>query len=146
MIVQSVSSSPSFKSNIKNLDMAENLQQVARNADKTNKKKTTIIGGLAALAIVGTIATVAIIKHKNMPCDVKKALNNFKTTNSNAESAQKQINGITENCKKIYNEVTELYKYFQYLTKKHPTPFEKIGYYCSIEFYKGLFKKYKNEE
>ncbi len=34
-----------------------------------------------------------------------------------------------------------LYKYFQYLTKKYPTPFEKIGYYCSIEFYKSLFKR-----
>ena len=34
-----------------------------------------------------------------------------------------------------------LYKYFQYLTKKYPTPFEKISYYCSIEFYKGLFKR-----
>ena len=34
-----------------------------------------------------------------------------------------------------------LYKYFQYLTKKYPEPFEKIGYYCSIEFYKSLFKR-----
>ena len=33
------------------------------------------------------------------------------------------------------------YLYFQHLTKKYPKPFEKIGYYCSIEFYKGLFKK-----
>ena len=39
-----------------------------------------------------------------------------------------------------------LYKYFQFLTKKCPIPFEKIGYYCSIEFYKGLFNKYKNKE
>ena len=38
------------------------------------------------------------------------------------------------------------YLYFKFLTKKYPTPFEKIGYYSSIEFYKGLFKKYKNEE
>ena len=34
-----------------------------------------------------------------------------------------------------------LYKYFQYLTKKYPKPFEKIGYYCSIEFYKDIFKR-----
>ena len=34
-----------------------------------------------------------------------------------------------------------LYKYFQHLTKKYPKPFEKIGYYCSIEFYKNLFKR-----
>ena len=38
-----------------------------------------------------------------------------------------------------------LYKYFQFLTKKHPMPFEKIGYYCSIEFYKGLFEKILSE-
>lgn len=34
-----------------------------------------------------------------------------------------------------------LYKLFQYLTKKYPHPFEKIGYYSSIEFYKKFFKK-----
>ena len=34
-----------------------------------------------------------------------------------------------------------LYKYFQYLTKKYPTPFEKISYYCSIEYYKNFFKR-----
>ena len=39
-----------------------------------------------------------------------------------------------------------LYKYFQYLTKKYPTPFEKIGYYCSIEFYKGLFKRITSKD
>ena len=38
-----------------------------------------------------------------------------------------------------------LYKYFQFLTKKCPIPFEKIGYYCSIEFYKGLFKRILSE-
>ncbi len=37
------------------------------------------------------------------------------------------------------------YKYFKYLTKKYPMPFEKIGYYCSIEFYKGLFEKILSE-
>lgn len=34
-----------------------------------------------------------------------------------------------------------LYKCFQYLTKKYPYPFEKIGYYCSIEFYKNVLRK-----
>ncbi len=34
-----------------------------------------------------------------------------------------------------------LYKYFQYLTKKYPNTFGKIGYYFSIECYKNLFKK-----
>ena len=34
-----------------------------------------------------------------------------------------------------------LYKYFQYLTKKYPNTFNKIGYYFSIECYKNLLKK-----
>ena len=34
-----------------------------------------------------------------------------------------------------------LYKYLKYLTKKYPKPFEKIGYYSSIKFFKGLFKR-----
>ena len=34
-----------------------------------------------------------------------------------------------------------LYKYFQYLTKKYPNTFNKIGYYFSIECYRNLFKK-----
>ena len=33
------------------------------------------------------------------------------------------------------------YLYFKHLTKKHPAPFEKIGYYFSIEFYKNIFNK-----
>ena len=33
------------------------------------------------------------------------------------------------------------YLYFKHLTKKHPVPFEKIGYYFSIEFYKSIFDK-----
>ena len=37
-----------------------------------------------------------------------------------------------------------LYKYFQYLTKKFPQPFEKIGYYCSIEFFKDTIKNLSN--
>lgn len=39
-----------------------------------------------------------------------------------------------------------LYKFFQYLTKKFPTPFQKIGYYSSIEFWKGLYKKLNNQD
>jgi len=31
--------------------------------------------------------------------------------------------------------------FFEFLTKKFPRPFEKIGYWCSIEFYKKIFKK-----
>ena len=37
------------------------------------------------------------------------------------------------------------YFYFQFLTKKHPIPFEKIGYYSSIEFYRGIFEKILSE-
>jgi len=37
-----------------------------------------------------------------------------------------------------------LYKYFQYLTKKHPKPFEKIGYYSSIQFWKDMINKIKS--
>ena len=33
------------------------------------------------------------------------------------------------------------YLYFKHLTKKHPVPFKKIGYYFSIEFYKNIFNK-----
>ncbi len=31
-----------------------------------------------------------------------------------------------------------LYKYFNYLTIKYPIPFNRIGYYCSIEFFRDL--------
>ena len=34
-----------------------------------------------------------------------------------------------------------LYKFFGLLTKKFPFPFEKIGYYTSIEFVKDLYMK-----
>ncbi len=41
------------------------------------------------------------------------------------------------------------YKFFQYLTKKFPHPFEKIGYYSSLPFWKGkiafLRTKIKNK-
>ena len=32
-------------------------------------------------------------------------------------------------------------KFFNFLTKKFPTPFKQIGYFFSLEFYKDLFKK-----
>lgn len=34
-----------------------------------------------------------------------------------------------------------VYLFFNFLTKKFPTPFEQIGYFFSIEFYKDLFSK-----
>lgn len=33
--------------------------------------------------------------------------------------------------------------FFEFLTKKFPKPFEKIGYFFSIEFYKKIFKRKK---
>lgn len=38
-----------------------------------------------------------------------------------------------------------LYKYFNYLTMKYPVPFEKIGYYSSVEFYKDLWRKIRKK-
>ena len=38
-----------------------------------------------------------------------------------------------------------LYKFFNFLTKKFPTPFKQIGYFFSIEFYKDLYKKLLNK-
>ncbi len=35
-----------------------------------------------------------------------------------------------------------VYLFFNFLTKKFPTPFKQIGYFFSIEFYKGLFGKH----
>ena len=37
-----------------------------------------------------------------------------------------------------------VYLFFNFLTKKFPTPFKQIGYFFSLEFYKDLFKKYRN--
>lgn len=34
-----------------------------------------------------------------------------------------------------------VYLFFNFLTKKFPTPFKQIGYFFSIEFYKDLFKR-----
>ena len=39
-----------------------------------------------------------------------------------------------------------LYKFFNFLTKKFPTPFQQIGYFFSIEFYKNIYKKLKNRQ
>ncbi len=38
-----------------------------------------------------------------------------------------------------------LYKFFGFLTQKFPFPFEKIGYYTSIEFPKDLYSKIKGK-
>ena len=38
-----------------------------------------------------------------------------------------------------------VYLFFNFLTKKFPTPFKQIGYFFSIEFYKDLFRKTLNK-
>ena len=38
-----------------------------------------------------------------------------------------------------------LYKFFNFLTQKFPTPFKQIGYFFSIEFYRDLYRKLKNK-
>ena len=38
-----------------------------------------------------------------------------------------------------------VYLFFNFLTKKFPTPFEQIGYFFSIEFYKDLYRKIINK-
>lgn len=38
-----------------------------------------------------------------------------------------------------------VYLFFNFLTKKFPTPFKQIGYFFSIEFYKDLYKKAENK-
>lgn len=34
--------------------------------------------------------------------------------------------------------------FFNFLTKKFPKPFEKIGYVCSVKFFKNVLKRIKN--
>ncbi len=38
-----------------------------------------------------------------------------------------------------------VYLFFNFLTKKFPTPFKQIGYFFSIKFYKDLYKKLLNK-
>ena len=38
-----------------------------------------------------------------------------------------------------------VYLFFNFLTKKFPTPFKQIGYFFSVEFYKDLYKKVLNK-
>lgn len=38
-----------------------------------------------------------------------------------------------------------LYKFFNFLTRKFPTPFKQIGYFFSIDFYRDLYRKLKNK-
>ena len=101
-----------FNSKINFGNDIQKVQNTVQEAGKNNKK-TAIIGGVAALALAGTVAIVAIKRHK-VPDEIKTALDNFKATNeaanSLAESAQKQAEEIVESGKKLFDEVTELFK------------------------------------
>ena len=113
MSVQSVSPFSNFKTNFNTVNSAVANPQEVQKAGKINKKTAAIVGGLAALAFAGTVAVVAIKRHK-VPDEIKTALDNFKATNeaanSLAESAQKQAEEIVESGKKLFDEVTELFK------------------------------------
>ena len=117
MSIQSVNPFSNFKTNFnKTNSIATNPQQVQNNANesgKNSKKTAAIIGGLAALAFAGTVAAVAIKRHK-VPNEVQSALNDFRATNEavNAfiESAQKQADEAMEYAQKLFDEVTGLFK------------------------------------
>ena len=115
MSIQSVNPFSNFKTNFnKTSSMATNPQQVQNNANESGKSnKKAIIGGLAALAFAGTVAAVAIKRHK-VPNEVQSALNDFRATNEavNAfiESAQKQADEAMEYAQKLFDEVTGLFK------------------------------------
>lgn len=97
-----------------NSNAAANSEQ-AQNPVKAflGDKKAAAIGGVAALAILGTVAAVAIKRHK-APNEIKIALDNLKATNetvnSLVQSVQKQADEITQYAKKVYGEVTELFE------------------------------------
>ena len=115
MSIQSVNPFSNFKTNFnKTNSMATNPQQVQNNANESGKSnKKAIIGGLAALAFAGTVAAVAIKRHK-VPNEVQSALNDFRATNEAAnafiESAQKQADEAMEYAQKLFDEVTGLFK------------------------------------
>ena len=115
MSVQSVNPFSNFKTNF-NTNTATVPQQVQNTSDKTgtsNKKTAAIIGGLAALAFAGTVAAVAIKRHK-VPNEVQSTLNDFRATNEAVntfiESAQKQADEAMEYAQKLFDEVTGLFK------------------------------------
>ena len=117
MSVQSVSPFSNFKTNNNTskstITNSQAVQNVAQEAGKINKKTAAIVGGLAALAFAGTVAAVAIKRHK-APYEIKIALDNLKATNetvnSLVQSVQKQADEITQYAKKVYGEVTELFE------------------------------------
>lgn len=117
MSVQSVGPFSNFKTNFNTTKQTatdpQAVQDVAKDVSKNNKKTAAIIGGVAALAILGTGALVAIKRHK-VPNEIKTALNNFKETNKAAnalaQNVQKQADEVTEYAKKLFNEVSDLFE------------------------------------
>ncbi len=117
MSVQSVGPFSNFKTNLNTTKQAATdpqiVQDVAKDVSKNNKKTAAIIGGVAALAILGTGALVAIKRHK-VPNEIKTALNNFKETNEAAnalaQNVQKQADEVTEYAQRLFNEVSDLFK------------------------------------
>lgn len=121
MSTQQVNPFSSFKTNLNSVNTtsantaATNPQKAENTAqqDSKNNKKAAIVGTLAALAFAGTVAAVAIKRHK-VPDEVQSALNNFKTTNEAvntlAEDVQKQVDETIECAQKLFDEVTRLFK------------------------------------
>lgn len=121
MSIQQVNPFSSFKTNLNSVNTtsantaATNPQKAENTAqqDSKNNKKAAIVGTLAALAFAGTVAAVAIKRHK-VPDEVQSALNNFKTTNEAvntlAEDVQKQTDEAIECAQKLFDEVTRLFK------------------------------------
>lgn len=117
MSVQSVGPFSNFKTNFNTTKQAASnpqiVQDVAKDVSKNNKKTAAIIGGVAALAILGTGALVAIKRHK-VPNEIKTALSNFEKTNEAAnalaQSVQKQADEVTEYAQRLFNNVSDLFK------------------------------------
>ena len=117
MSVQSVGPFSNFKTSFNTTKQAatdpQAVQDVAKDVSKNNKKTAAIIGGVAALAILGTGALVAIKRHK-VPNEIKTALNNFEETNEAAnalaQSAKKQADEITEYAQRLFNKVSDLFE------------------------------------
>ena len=117
MSVQSVGPFSNFKTSFNTTKQTATdpqiAQDVAKDVSKNNKKTAAIIGGVAALAILGTGALVAIKRHK-VPNEIKTALNNFEETNKAAnalaQNVQKQADKVTEYAQRLFNEVSDLFK------------------------------------
>ena len=122
MSVQSVNPFSNFKTNFNNTNTAavntttntaSDTVQNAENAAKGMGKKTAVIGGIAALAMLGIGAAVAIKRHK-VPDDIKAVLKDCEATNeamdSLSQSIQKQADEVIEYAQKVFDEITELFK------------------------------------